>query len=53
MQIPFRTKINVEVDEVSIGQALISDALLDGLEKTINNYLLICNGKSKTPLIAE
>ena len=45
--------INVEVDEVSIGQALISDALLDGLETTINNYLLICNGKSKTPLIAE
>jgi pyridoxine 5-phosphate synthase len=37
--------LNVEVDEVSIGQALISDSLRDGLEATVNNYLLICNDK--------
>ena len=37
--------LNVEVDEVSIGQALISDSLRDGLEVTVNKYLLICNDK--------
>lgn len=37
--------LNVEVDEVSIGQALISDSLRDGLEATVNKYLLICNDK--------
>ena len=37
--------LNVEVDEVSIGQALISDSLRDGLEATVNKYLLVCNGK--------
>ena len=36
---------NVEIDEVSIGQALISDSLRDGLEVTVNKYLLICNDK--------
>ena len=33
---------HVKVDEVSIGQALISDALIDGLEKTVRGYLEIC-----------
>jgi len=33
---------HVNVDEVSIGQALISDALIDGLEKTVRGYLEIC-----------
>ena len=33
---------HVNVDEVSIGQALISDALIDGLEKTVREYLEIC-----------
>ena len=37
--------LNVEIDEVSIGQALISDSLRDGLEATVNKYLLICNDK--------
>ena len=37
--------LNVEADEVSIGQALISDSLRDGLEATVNKYLLVCNGK--------
>lgn len=37
--------LNVEIDEVSIGQALISDSLIDGLEATVNKYLLICNDK--------
>jgi len=37
--------LNVEIDEVSIGQALISDSLRDGLEVTVNKYLLICNDK--------
>lgn len=32
----------VTVDEVSIGQALVSDALNDGLDKTVKNYLAIC-----------
>jgi pyridoxine 5-phosphate synthase len=34
--------LKVEVDEVSIGQALISDALEEGLEATVHNYLKIC-----------
>ena len=33
---------HVDVDEVSIGQALISDALINGLEKTTREYLEIC-----------
>lgn len=36
---------NVTIDEVSIGQALISDALTDGLDKTVKNYLTICQNK--------
>lgn len=36
---------NITVDEVSIGQALISDALTDGLDKTVKNYLAICQNK--------
>ena len=34
--------LNVDVDEVSIGQALISDSLEEGLEATVHNYLQIC-----------
>tara|TARA_B100001175_G_C18948039_1_gene374567 strand:- start:14 stop:499 length:486 start_codon:yes stop_codon:yes gene_type:complete len=34
--------LKVDVDEVSIGQALISDALEEGLEGTVRNYLEIC-----------
>jgi pyridoxine 5-phosphate synthase len=33
---------HVDVDEVSIGQALISDALINGLGKTTREYLEIC-----------
>jgi len=36
---------DVTVDEVSIGQALISDALKDGLDETVKNYLVICQNK--------
>jgi pyridoxine 5-phosphate synthase len=36
---------NVTVDEVSIGQALISDALNDGLDETVKKYLAICENK--------
>ena len=31
-----------EISEVSIGQALISDALIYGLEATIKKYLSLC-----------
>ena len=34
--------LKVDIDEVSIGQALISDALEDGLAPTVRNYLQIC-----------
>ena len=34
--------LKVDVDEVSIGQALISDSLEEGLEATVHNYLQIC-----------
>jgi pyridoxine 5'-phosphate synthase PdxJ len=33
---------SVEVDEVSIGQALIADSLIYGLEDTVIKYLNIC-----------
>ncbi len=33
---------SVEVDEVSIGQALIADSLIYGLEDTVSRYLNIC-----------
>ena len=34
---------NVPADEVSIGHALISDSLLIGIEKTVKQYLDLCN----------
>ena len=34
------------IQEVSIGHALICEALYEGLEKVIKNYLKICAGKS-------
>jgi pyridoxine 5-phosphate synthase len=34
--------LKVDVDEVSIGQALVSDALEEGLEATVHKYLQIC-----------
>ena len=34
---------NVPADEVSIGHALISDSLVMGIEKTVKQYLDLCN----------
>ena len=34
---------NVPADEVSIGHALISDSLIMGIEKTVKQYLDLCN----------
>jgi len=34
---------NVAADEVSIGHALISDSLVMGIEKTVKQYLDLCN----------